>query len=370
MTRAANHILNTGTVLNDKWLIMEFIAKGGMGEVYRAHQLNLKRDVAIKVISRELLESIDDDSEEIAITFERFSSEVRAMAQIRHANVLQIYDFGSASIQEDEEERVEYIAMEYVPGATLRSTMPEEGFGTDEKQTRKWLTKYFLPLLDGVKAIHEHGVVHRDLKPENILMDGDTPKIADFGLARSNMYAPVTRTVEVKGSPAYMSPEHFFEFGKASCPADVYSLGKILFEAVAGKITSKIMPFKRAHLSHTDTPFFQVLDQIIQKTTTEDIENRFNSVTELHKALQDALCPLKNSDTAVQVVSVPRPTFTMRRWAVGMVSIAIVSIMFMSSSMFKNPGEGSKPLPGISENLFIKTPDGSGRGSALTEQCW
>ena len=72
--------------------------------------------------------------------------------------------------------------MEYIPGgATLRSAMSEEGFHPDEIRMREWLTNYFLPLLDGVQALHDLGIVHRDLRPENILLDRDTPKIADFG---------------------------------------------------------------------------------------------------------------------------------------------------------------------------------------------
>jgi len=99
-----------------------------MGEVYRAHQLNLKRDVAIKVISRDWLQCLDEDEEEIETTFQRFRREVEAMAQIRHLNVLQIFDYDATSIKEgDEEVPVEYIAMEYIPGSTLLYTTRTNG---------------------------------------------------------------------------------------------------------------------------------------------------------------------------------------------------------------------------------------------------
>ena len=229
MNTRSKNLFKTGYVLNEKWVIIEFIGKGAMGEVYRAHQLNLKRDVAIKVISPEMLSSFDDDPEEIKIAFQRFQREVQSMARTRHANIVQIYDYGTeAIIKEGNGFPVEYIVMEYVPGATLRHTMSEEGFFPEQDLAQNWLEKYFIPLLDGVEAIHSRDIIHRDLKPENVLMDGDIPKIADFGIARSSLMQPVTQSIEVKGTPAYMSPEHFFDFKNAAQQSDIYSLGKIL----------------------------------------------------------------------------------------------------------------------------------------------
>jgi serine/threonine protein kinase len=113
--------LRVGTVLNDKWVILEFIAKGGMGEVYRAHQLALKRDVAIKIISKEWLEVSREHEEELQANLQRFLNEVQAMAQLRHPNILQIYDYGSLLLGEGGSSR-EYIAMEYVRFIRLMST--------------------------------------------------------------------------------------------------------------------------------------------------------------------------------------------------------------------------------------------------------
>lgn len=116
--------LKVGTLLNDKWVILEFIGRGGMGEVYRAHQVNLKRDVAIKIISGQWLVSCEDNEEELETGLQRFRREVQAMAQVRHPNVLQVFDYGSiAAKQEEEDVTAEFIAMEFVPGSTLRSTI-------------------------------------------------------------------------------------------------------------------------------------------------------------------------------------------------------------------------------------------------------
>lgn len=116
MNAPKNNILKTGFVLNDKWVIIELIGKGAMGEVYLARQLNLKRDVAIKVISQEMLESFDESPEEIEFACQRFKREVQVMACIRHPNVLQIHDYGTETIQTEEKAvTIEHIVMEYIP---------------------------------------------------------------------------------------------------------------------------------------------------------------------------------------------------------------------------------------------------------------
>ena len=190
------------------------------------------------------------------------------MAQVRHPNILQIFDYGSTEAKKGiDQYPVEYIVMEYIPGETLRYTMSEEGFYPEHDLTLTWLHDFFMPILDGVRAIHVSDMVHRDLKPENILMDGQVPKIADFGLARSGRLKAVTQSMDVKGTAHYMSPEHFFDFRKADYRADIYSLGKILYEAIDGKIDKKILPLKTASLASSETPFFQKLDDIIGEAT-------------------------------------------------------------------------------------------------------
>jgi serine/threonine protein kinase len=280
----------TGNVIDGKWVLIERIGKGGMGEVYRAHQLNLKRDVAIKVISAELLRYFEEAPDEISIAIGRFQREVQTMASVRHPNILQIYDYGSIPASgSGSRAPMEYIAMEYVPGNTFRFTMSDEGFGTETDLLADWLRRFYLPVLDGVEAIHSHGIVHRDIKPENILMDMEMPKITDFGLARSFQMRAVSNSWDVKGTMAYMAPEQFEDFRKAGPQADIYALGKILFEAVAGKMDSKTIPFKSAGLQKAETPLLQSIDAIIRKATHEDKNQRFHTVAELRIAVQAAL---------------------------------------------------------------------------------
>ncbi|MDK9708333.1 MAG: bifunctional serine/threonine-protein kinase/formylglycine-generating enzyme family protein [Desulforhopalus sp.] len=290
MTTLSENLFKAGDVLNQKWVILEFIGKGGVGEVYRAHQVSLNRDVAIKVMLKEWLEGLDKDDEEAETLAQRFRREVQAMALICHPNVLQVFDYDSVTVQRcGQDTPIEYIAMEYVSGGTLRTTMSEEGFYPDQAAIGRWITNYFIPVLVGVQALHDLEIVHRDLKPENILMENTIPKIADFGLARSCRLKPVTQSIDVKGSPQYMSPEHYFDFKRADKRADIYSLGKILFEAVEGKIKSSTIPFQRVGLTKTESPFLQQLNRIIQSATAEKKEERTESVQDLREQLEQVV---------------------------------------------------------------------------------
>jgi len=326
MNECSQNIFETGKVINDQWVILELIGKGGMGEVYRAHQLNLKRDVAIKVISSQWLQSLLEDEEEMETALQRFKREVQAMARVRHPNVLQIFDYGSAVIQKQAAAcPVEFICMEYVPGSTLRSTMVEEGFYPQQKQVASWLEDYFLPVLKGVKAIHDLDIIHRDLKPENIILDGRTPKIADFGLARSNRLKQVTGSMEIKGTAHYMSPEHFFDFKRADQRADIYSLGKILFEAVDGKMNRKTPTFKSVGLKDPGSAFFRELDRIIRRATAEKREERLDSAAALYQALEKAVGDLKRRVSAAGA-SVPEDIAGLRRPLLVWAAVAVVLI--------------------------------------------
>lgn len=290
MDKEISYTLPIGTILNEKWVILEFIAKGGMGEVYHAHQLNLKRDVAIKIVSSEFIETLSGDEEEIENALQRFRQEVHTMVQIHHPNVIHIYDYETAELEKEGEPfTMEYMAMEYIPGRTLRGTMSEDGFYPDEELVRQWMIKYFLPVLDGVEAIHKAGIFHRDMKPENVLMDENIPKIADFGLAHSCKFKSVTCSVDLKGTPKYMAPEQFTDFKRTDQRTDIYALGKILFEAVDGAISQKTVPFHEVHLDKVETPFFHKLDQAIRKATSEESGQRFETISEFRVALIEAI---------------------------------------------------------------------------------
>ncbi len=337
MSNSATNQIKIGTILGDKWVILEFIAKGGMGEVYRAHQINLNRDVAIKSISKQWIESIEDDDEEVETALQRFQREVQAMAGIHHPNVLQIFDYGLESIPNGgSAEKINYIAMEYVPGDTLRETMSEEGFEPEDDLTREWIEKYFLPVLDGVEAVHNKDMVHRDIKPENVLMDGIIPKITDFGLSRSCRWKGVTQSMDFKGTIMYMAPEQLADFRRTDHRADIYSMGKILYESIVGKISTGSSPthFKCVSLKKPETLFFKAMDQIIQKATAENKDERFQSVEELRNNILKALQVQQKQNRK------GRSFLEHPKWIWSGISIAVLSVLIMSIwHLFGNPGQ-------------------------------
>jgi len=342
MSNTKKTTLNFGTILGGKWVILEFIAKGGMGEVYRAHQTNLNRDVAIKVISKQWLESIVEDDEEREIALQRFKREVQAMAGIQHPNVLRIFDYGSEMTKDESiEEPLHYIAMEFIPGDSLRETMSEQGFYPEADLTRDWIEKYFLPVLDGVEAVHKRDMVHRDLKPENVLIDGTTPKITDFGLSRSCRWKGITQSVEIKGTIVYMPPEQFADFRRTDHRADIYSLGKILYEAIVGKIStaSNSTHFKSVGLINPETQFFQEIDQIIRKSTAENKEERFSSIDEFRNAILKALIILKQHPDEIKI----RTFLEHPKWIWGGISVSIIAVVLMTFwHLFGNPGSSPR----------------------------
>jgi serine/threonine-protein kinase len=333
-------LFDTGSVIDDKWVLIERIGKGGMGAVYRAHQLNLKRDVAIKVISEELLQDREDNPDEVANAMKRLQIEVQTMAQVRHPNVLQIYDYGSVNVKrKGAPKQVQYIAMEYVPGNTFRYTLSEEGFYDEAELLAEWLERYFLPVLNGLEAIHAHDIVHRDVKPENILMDGETPKIADFGLARSPKLKAVSNSWDVKGTMPYMAPEQFADFRRAKIPADIYSLGKILYEAICGKLDPKMIPFKTVRLEEPDTNFLKAMDSIIRKATDENHTKRYQTVPELRQALIDAVGSLGEEKNRPQS-TVSTPSYV--RWLWAGIASALIAVGGMAAYHLIDGGDAEK----------------------------
>jgi serine/threonine protein kinase len=208
--------------------ILELLGRGGMGVVYKARQLGLNRVVALKMI----LAGSNASPQDLA----RFRAEAEAVAQLAHANIVQIYEIG-------EQNGCPFLALEYVGGGSLAQHLDGTPVGP------KPAAELVLALAKAVHHAHERGIVHRDLKPANVLLLADgTPKITDFGLAkRADANYAHTQTGTILGSPSYMAPEQAAGASDKIGPAtDVYALGVILYELLTGR-----PPFKGATLLET-----------------------------------------------------------------------------------------------------------------------
>ncbi|MCF6509586.1 serine/threonine protein kinase [Blastococcus sp. MG754426] len=206
--------------LDGRYQLHELIAVGGMGEVWRARDLQLHRTVAVKVLRSEFA----DDPVFVA----RFRSEARHAAGLSHPNIAAVLDYGETAA-EDTGERLAYLVMELVEGASLSTRLAEEG-SLDTRATLSLLRQ----AAAGLAEAHRAGVVHRDVKPANILLGADgTVKLTDFGISWSAGSAPITRTGQVVGTAQYMSPEQ--ARGEHVSPAsDVYALALVGYESLAG----------------------------------------------------------------------------------------------------------------------------------------
>src|SRR4051812_34748182 len=202
-----------GTVLADRYRIVALVGRGGMGEVYRAEDLKLDQDVALKFLPEKLVQ----DGAALA----RFHREVRIAREISHPNVCRVFDIGEAN-------GVPFISMEYVDGQDLSTLLRRIGRLPQDKAV-----DIARQLCAGIAAAHDHGVLHRDLKPANVMLDDrGKVRIMDFGLA--GIASDIQGSEISSGTPAYMAPEQLA--GKeVTVQSDLYSLGLVLYEVFTGK---------------------------------------------------------------------------------------------------------------------------------------
>ena len=204
-----------GRTLDGRYRVLRRIADGGMATVYLAVDERLDREVALKVMRQHLTH------DESFVT--RFRREARSSASLSHPNVVAVYDQG-------DDDGIIFLAMEYVPGQTLRDVLRDEGL-----LSPRAALDVLEPVLQALAEAHAKGLIHRDVKPENVIInDNGTVKVADFGLARAVTSQTVTSTQGVLlGTVAYLSPEQV-ERGIADARSDVYAAGLMLFEMLTG----------------------------------------------------------------------------------------------------------------------------------------
>ncbi|MCA1711919.1 MAG: protein kinase [Actinobacteria bacterium] len=270
--------MNTGTLLAERYRIGSVIGRGGMADVYEGHDEVLDRAVAIKVLR------VHADTDERFL--ERFQREARQAAALSHPNIVAVHDAG-------EHDGVRYIVMELVRGRSLDALLAAEGALPVERG---------VAICDAVAlalaAAHDAGLVHRDVKPGNVLIaDNGAIKVADFGIARSLDAQTISRT-SVLGTAAYISPEQA-QGEDVDARSDVYSLGAVLFEVLAGRAPFQgdgAIQVALQHVAETPPRLRELapqvpldLEAIVMKAMAKHPADRYWTAAELHADLQKVL---------------------------------------------------------------------------------
>lgn len=260
-----------GKKLDGRYEIQEVLGVGGMAVVFKAHDCVEDRTVAVKVLKQEYL-----TNEEFK---RRFKNESRAIAMLSHTNIVKVHDVGMS-------DTLQYIAMEYIDGITLKEYIEQEGIISWKS------TVYFISqILRAIQHAHDRGVVHRDIKPQNIMLLKDgTIKVTDFGIARFSRSGTRTITDKAIGSVHYISPEQ----ARGECvdeKTDIYSIGVMMYEMLTGRlpfdaesaVSVAIMQMQADPKSprelNADIP--EGLEQITQKAMQKDPGLRYQSAAEM-----------------------------------------------------------------------------------------
>ncbi len=272
----SNPINSIGNPINsaqEKYKIISQIGSGGMGKVYKAFDNQLQRIVAIKV----MLEGQNNQQTE------RFIQEAKAMSQLNHPNIIRFYDIGMIKGQH-------YFSMEFVEGGTLRELLKKK-----KRLAGKYAAEIMLKITQAIGYAHQQGVIHRDLKPENIMLreDGE-PVIMDFGIAKvaSSSGFKLTKTGAIMGTLNYMSPEQANGITRAiDQKTDIYSLGAILYEMIAGhppfvgtnqtELMLKIFRELPPRLNQSKLRISESLEAICFKALAKDKKERYANAMEM-----------------------------------------------------------------------------------------
>jgi eukaryotic-like serine/threonine-protein kinase len=350
--------------LGDRYEVDRLVGEGGMATVYLATDLRHGRKVAIKTLRAELAASIGAD---------RFLREIRLAANLQHPNVLGLYDSGEAN-------GILYYVMPFIEGESLRNRLNRE---------------QQLPLHDAVRITreaaealayaHEHGVVHRDIKPENILLQNGHALVADFGIARAVDAAgeKLTQTGMAVGTPHYMSPEQSLGADNADGRSDIYSLGCVLYELLAGQPPFD-GPNSRAILARhamEQVPSIRIVRQSVPEELEDAVlqslektpADRFQKMSEFAELLEDLEptlatrrtssrgVPTVRRSTQTKVTAVKRTTPVailgekwgtgVRLWSIAAALVAVLAVGgFAAWRMALSPGANASEDPTVDRN--------------------
>ena len=356
-----------GTVLSGRYKLEAKLGSGGMSTVYLAKDGTLDRDVAVKVMHREMSEQPDQ--------LERFRQEARAVAKLSHPNVVAVIDAG-------EDGGHPYIVFEYVEGETLKQRIARVG-ALDAQEA----LAYAIEIARGLTVAHGRNMVHRDIKPQNVLIDAEgRAKLTDFGISRQLEQDGMTATGRVLGTTDYVAPEQ--AMGHAVDPrSDIYSLGVVLYEMLIGQVPFHADSQVGVAMKHVNEELPDVQQRrpeisaaaalVVERATAKDPEQRYQEVGEMIDDLSTALeveaaragSTTGEATSVLDAVPAPKRKLSSRgRWSWAAIALivlvgggALALVQFISSG----GGGGGGALKGKGSTIAISSatdydPEGDG----------
>ncbi|MGH8776955.1 MAG: serine/threonine-protein kinase, partial [Jiangellaceae bacterium] len=272
----------TGQVLGGRYELARFIAGGSMGEVWAANDTRMDRTVAVKVLRPEY--ALDP------VAVERFRTEARLAARLTHPGIARVHDVDDGTATDEPP----WMVQEYVPGQPLSELLARSGALAQQRAA-----ELIAQVAEAVHSAHEVGVVHRDLTPGNLIVtDTDIVKITDFGIARAAGLVPLTATGQILGAAAYLSPEQV-QGRPATAASDVYTLGVVLHECLAGRRPfsgENVVDVARAHLDQLPPELPEsvpeALRAVVVTAMAKDPADRPPSAAEFASRLRSVAAPL------------------------------------------------------------------------------
>jgi eukaryotic-like serine/threonine-protein kinase len=331
-----------GETIVDRYELEELVGAGGMSSVYKARDRLLERNVALKILH----EQYTSDDEFV----ERFKREARTVAQLSHPNIVTVIDRG-------EDNGRQFIVFEYIAGENLKELLGRSG-----RLPVRAALELALQVARALAFAHRHGLVHRDVKPQNVLLNGDgRAKVTDFGIARSLDVAGITQTGTVLGTSNYIAPEQA-SGQPVDTQTDVYSLGVVLYELLAGDVPFPGENFVAVAMKHVNEPPPHLLDvrrdvpprvaATVDRALAKDPSRRFPSMDAFAAELEACLTALEGgndgADGAGTVVIRPRAPAGRRRTPrlplvlafLGLTALAAVVVALLALD-----NEQKKPAP-------------------------
>ncbi len=318
--------VDAGTVIDGRYKVLHRLGSGGMADVFLAEDDQLGRKVALKLLHRRF-------SEDPGFV-ERFRREAQAAAGLQHPNVVSVYDRGAY-------DGTYYIAMEYVPGRSLKQVIRD-----DAPLDPVRAIEITLQILKAARFAHRHGVIHRDLKPHNAIVDeSGHVKVTDFGIARAGA-SDMTETGSIMGTAQYLSPEQA-QGHAVSASSDLYSVGVVLYEMLTGHVpfdAEAAVTIALKHVSEAPTAPTRInprippeLEQVVLWTLNKDPADRPKDADELIAALESARRSILSGSPGERTASMA---------AVGAGAVLAAGMEPPVADRAKTASEGSTPPPG------------------------